>query len=215
MKVYPIGLSNSQGSLAVIVGGGKIAARKLISLWETDFHIKIISPNFCSEVINLTIQDRSMPLQLIQRKYQNGDLQSAFLVIAATDDHTVNETVWQEAMQEKSLINMVDDTTKSNFCNLAVIKRSQLTIAISSGGACPALVAWLRNKIETCIETDFDELLEMAAQVRIKLLSQGTRKERTSIQSWDTFNTSLLTILTEQGIDAAKQFLATALQPPP
>jgi precorrin-2 dehydrogenase/sirohydrochlorin ferrochelatase len=161
MSIYPISLTNLKEYIAVIVGGGRVAARKLAGLWNTDFHIKIISPSLCEDILVLIQKKREFPVQIISRPYQVGDLDNAFLVIAATNDSTINDLVWKEAIQEKCLINIASDPEKSNFYNPSILQYGSLTVAFSSNDGCPALLSWLRKQCETIIDDDFIQLLRL------------------------------------------------------
>ena len=208
MSIYPISLVNLKNYLAVIIGGGHVAARKLASLWDTDFQIKIISPSLCEDILSLTTLKRDSPVQIISRPYQVGDLRNAFLVIAATNDSQVNEQVWIEAVQEKCLINITNNPAKSNFYNPSILQYGSLTVAFSSIHGCPALLSWLRKQCETIIDDDFIELFEATQLIRIRLIHHYPNNydipEDNRIK-WENFNNHLISILEKEGVFAAKK----------
>ena len=120
MLNYTICLVGQHLSEAIVIGGGKIAARKVEGLLAAEAQVKVISPTLTPD---LQLLADSSKITFLPRPYQEGDLIGAFLVIAATDDAAVNQSVWREAQQRGCLINVVDDPQHSNFTIPAVVHR--------------------------------------------------------------------------------------------
>ena len=137
-----------------------MAARKVEGLLAAGANIKVISPKLTPE-LQLLVHSRRVAF--LPRSYEEGDLENAFLVIAATDDPVVNRSVWAEAERRGCLVNVVDDPAHSNFILPAVVQRDELSIAISTGGSSPALARRLRERIEKLIGPEYGILTALLA----------------------------------------------------
>jgi precorrin-2 dehydrogenase/sirohydrochlorin ferrochelatase len=140
-----------------------VAAQKIKGLLAAEAKLKVISPVLVPELHSLVAQGK---INHIQRNYREGDLGGAYLAIAATDDLVVNHAVWIEAQRCGCLVNIVDDPEHSNFFLPAVVQRGELSIAISTGGASPALARRLREHLEETIGTEYGILTEIMAELR-------------------------------------------------
>src|SRR5258705_2316614 len=127
---YPIYV-NLRGQPCVVVGGGKIAEGKVEGLLTAGAKVTVVSPELTSHLHDLVKQNQ---ITYIARVYQTGDLTGAFMVICATDQVEINHKVWQEASANRQLVNVVDDTPRSNFIAPAILRKGDLTIAISTSG---------------------------------------------------------------------------------
>jgi precorrin-2 dehydrogenase/sirohydrochlorin ferrochelatase len=202
MKTYPICLVGLEQQQAVVVGGGKIAARKIEALLASGAQVLVISPNIDPAIRDLL---DCQAITVLQRTYQTGDLHEAAVVIAATNDAATNERVWQDALQKGCLVNVVDDPQHSNFILPAVIRRGEIAIAISTGGSSPALAHILKEKIEAQLEPELDELAALLAELRPYLLERYREEERSqAVQR--LLASGIFGILQNQGFVAAKQF---------
>ena len=141
---YPVFL-NLTGRRCVIIGGGQIATGKISKLLDSGANIIVISPDVTEEIRNLS--DNGFT-ELYLRKYQVGDIDGAFLVIAATNDRVVNQKIFEDAEKSGVLLNAVDDMPHCSFIAPSVVERGSVTVAISTGGASPALARKLRETLE-------------------------------------------------------------------
>jgi precorrin-2 dehydrogenase / sirohydrochlorin ferrochelatase len=169
MTGYPITLVGLEETRCVVVGGGQIAARKVAALREAGARPQVISPVVCER---LQRQAEADEIELIQRRYQAGDLEGAWLVVAATDDPATNEAVWHEAQARGSLVNVVDDPPHCNFYVPATVRRGALTLSISTAGASPALARRIRQSLEQQFDAVYERYLDMLG--RLRLLIQET-----------------------------------------
>jgi len=135
---YPLFLDLA-GQSVVVIGGGIVATRKIRSLLAAGAKVTIISPQ---------TKRLSKKVRWIRRTYRRGDLAGAYLVIAATDSLTVNEAVCREAKRRRQLVNCVAPPAAGNFIVPALARRGRIAIAISTGGASPALAKRLRQELE-------------------------------------------------------------------
>ena len=138
---YPAYL-NITGRRAVVIGGGEVAERKTVQLLASGAEVTLVSPNATPELERLGSVGR---VRWIRRVYAPGDLAGAWLAIAATDDPAVQRSVHAEAERERTLLNVVDVAELCGFIAPSVVQRGPVTIAVSTGGASPALARKIRE----------------------------------------------------------------------
>jgi precorrin-2 dehydrogenase/sirohydrochlorin ferrochelatase len=159
---YPIYLQLNEQP-CVVIGGGKIAEGKVDGLLAAYAKVKIISPDLTTHLQQLVDQKK---IEYIPRTYQRGDLSGAFMVICATDQHAINHQVWEEASANQQLVNVVDDTPRCNFIAPAILRKGDLTIAISTAGKAPALAVRLKERLQSELGPEYERFLELAGQLR-------------------------------------------------
>jgi precorrin-2 dehydrogenase/sirohydrochlorin ferrochelatase len=165
MSHYPVCL-NINNRNCVIVGGGKVAERKALSLLEAGGLIKVISPKVTNKLAKLAEQGQ---VSWVKREYQGSDLKQAYLVIAATDKRELNYQISQDAKRKGVLVNVVDELELSDFITTAVVKRGKLIISVSTSGACPALARWIKQELEEKYSIAYGRLLEILEKARLKV----------------------------------------------
>ncbi len=201
MKTYSISLIGLEQRLAIVVGGGYVAARKTLDLLNAGACVKVIAPAFVPALCALAAAEA---IEALDRAYQPGDLAGAFLVIAATNSSAVNHSVWDEARQRDCLINVVDDPAHSNFIVPAHIQRGEITVAITTGGASPALARRLREKIEQVIGPEYGDLAAVLAQTRSTLLAHYAPGEARLAAALRLIDSDLLDVIRRDGCEAGK-----------
>ena len=156
----------------VIIGGGNIGQEKVEKLLECDADVFVISPE-----VNPNVEDLASSQQISwdKREYQQGDLEGAFIAIAATDDNTVNRQIAKEAEDRNVLLNVVDVTHLCTFIAPSVARRGEVTIATSTGGASPALARTFREKLTTSRILEYADLAPILAQARAELVQRGVK----------------------------------------
>lgn len=169
MGYFPVSLQLADKS-CLVVGGGEVAARKAASLAACGALLTVISPALCPELAREAEAGR---LAWIAREYRPGDLSGAFLVIAATDDPAVQERIFQEAEEHNLLLNVADVPKWCNVILPAVVRRGELTVAISTGGRSPALARSLRRRLEREFGREYEVLLELLGALRGLILARG------------------------------------------
>jgi siroheme synthase-like protein len=177
-----------------------VAARKVEGLLSADAHVKVISPALVSE---LQLMVDTGAITYVQRSYQKGDLEGASLVIAATDDVAVNYAVWTEAKSRGCLVNVVDDPEHSTFILPAILKRDEMSIAISTGGSSPALARRLRQRFEKIIGPEYGTLTAILAELRSELKSKFSPGKARLQAALRVVDSEILNIIQTQGKDAA------------
>jgi len=204
---YPIFL-NIRGKKCLVVGGGKIALRKVQALLECGANVQVVGPILCPELRQLAESD---VIQAFQRSYKAEDLQDALIAIAATDDVKTNESVAAEARRQRILINVVDDPQHSDLIAPSYFRRGAVTIAVSTSGRSPALARKLKSKLEKDFGTEHAKLAVLASEVRTELKQQ---KIAVDTEAWqEALDLNLLTELLKDGkIQEAKDTLLKNLK---
>ncbi|TAN43078.1 MAG: bifunctional precorrin-2 dehydrogenase/sirohydrochlorin ferrochelatase [Nitrospirae bacterium] len=160
MSLYYPAFINLKGKECVVVGGGRVAERKIAQLIKAGGLVKVISPAITE---GLKKQKTKRKIVHIERKYRKGDLKGAFLVVAATSDGKINQAVSQDA---ESLVNVVDQPALANFIVPSLISRGPLTIAVSTAGASPALARAIREELESSYPADVGQFLRFIKKMR-------------------------------------------------
>lgn len=169
MFYYPVSLDLANRS-CIVIGGGKVAERKVKGLLTCGARLTVISPELTAGLTALHAEGR---LLWVRRPYREGDLAAAFLVIAATDDTDVQRRIHREASSLGILLNVADVPKCCNFILPATVRRGDLTVAVSTGGKSPALAKQLRLKLEKKIGPEYKILLNILGDLRTAVLADG------------------------------------------
>lgn len=165
MRYYPL-LLDLAGRPCAVVGGGAIAEGKVEPLVAAGARVTVIAPVLGP---GLAAQHRAGRFAHVARAYQPGDLAGSFLVIAATGDPEVNHAVHAEATAAGALINVVDDVPYCQFILPSILRRGDLTVAVSTAGYAPALAVRVRERLERELGDEYGRFLELAAELRAPL----------------------------------------------
>ena len=201
---YPVFLAVKDRS-CVIIGGGTIAEGKIASLLECGAKIRMIAPEVTPGIQKLADNGT---ISLENRQYLEGDLDGAFIAIAATDNNSVNRRIAQEAEARNILLNVVDVTHLCTFIAPAVVRKGEVTVAISTAGLSPALARRLREELEVDPALDYAELAPMLSEVRLELRKEGARIDADHWQS--CLNRDVIAMY-RRDKDAARKALKEAL----
>jgi siroheme synthase-like protein len=153
----------------VVVGGGPVAEGKVEGLLEAGARVTVVAPAVTQRLADLASAGR---VAWHERAYRRGDLAGAFLAIGGTDDRSVNHEVWEEAARAGVLLNLVDDPPRCGFIAPSVVRRGDLTVAISTGGKAPALAVRLRERIERLVGDEHGAFLDLAGRFRAPLAAR-------------------------------------------
>ena len=134
MNYLPLFIDTS-GKKCLVVGGGKVASRKLIPILKSEMEVKLISPEIIGEISELLGSSKNLTHEA--RKFEEKDINNQFLIIAATNDKSTNSLIAKLAKEKNILVNMAEDSLKGNTLIPSVVDRSPIKIAISSGAASP------------------------------------------------------------------------------
>ena len=176
MKYFPVFLDAKKIS-AMIIGGGEVATRKIELLLKSTTNITVMSKTVCASVERLISLHQ---LTWLQHNYQSGHFDSINLVIAATDDMSVNKAIYQEATPLNILTNVVDQPDLCTYITPAIIDRSPMIIALSSSGSSPILIRMLREQIEKTLPQAYGKLADFSHKFRdhVKARVKGLRNRR-------------------------------------
>jgi siroheme synthase-like protein len=169
MGYYPVFLEMKDRP-CVVVGGGTVAERKVEGLLAADAQVTVISPTLTPALAALKKEGR---VRHVARPYREGDLEGYELAVAATDDGAPNAEVAAEGRRRRVWVNAVDDPPNCDFILPSVIRRGDIVIAASTGGASPALARRLREELEAFLSEDYGPLAELLQEVRQELRSRG------------------------------------------
>ncbi len=168
---YPMFL-NIGGRRCVVVGGGRVALRKVKALLEHGASIEVISPDLCPELNKLV---ETGEVKVLRRHYQPGDLQKALIAVAATDNSDINQQVIKEAHDKSVLVNVANDTEHSDFIVPSYLRRGGMTIAVSTAGKSPALARKIRARLEKEFGEEYISLVNLIGEVRAEVRQQGIK----------------------------------------
>lgn len=171
---YPIML-DVRKRIALVIGGDRIAAEKATNLSLCGAHVTVMAPDFCPELLDL---EHSGAITLRHKAYEPGDLEGAFVVIAATThDPSLSQAIWHEAQERGQLLNIVDMPAYCNFILPSILRRGQLTIAVSTEGASPSLAKRIRQQLEDHFPSAYATYLQIAAIARVNIKKAGLSYE--------------------------------------
>lgn len=165
MDYFPVFLDLKKRR-CLLVGGGEVATRKGRMLAKAGALLRIVAPEISPELRALVAQQGG---ELVEREYQSSDLHDCVLAIAATDIESLNEKISADAQALHLPVNVVDTPALCTYITPAIIDRSPLVIAVSSGGEAPVLARLVRAKLETLIPASYGKLAQLASQWRDRI----------------------------------------------
>ena len=205
MGYYPV-LLDLAGRRCVMVGGGIIAQRRVESLLATGAHVIVISPRLTPALATLFAEGR---IEHEPRAYREGDLAGADLAFVATDKGEVNAAVAREARARSIWLNAADDPARCTFILPALVRRGDLTVAVATGGASPALARAIREELEAYLTDDYATLASIAAEARREVRAAG---KPVTADAWRrALGPEVRRLIVERGRDDAKHRLLEIL----
>ncbi len=207
-EYYPVML-DVRGRLAIVVGGDRVAAEKAAALSASGAQVSVINPTFCDELL---MQAEYKRVTLRRKAYEPGDLEGAFVVVAATNDTQLVEAIWTETQRSGQLVNIVDIPERCSFIMPSILRRGQLTIAVSTEGASPGLAKRIRQNLEEIFPLAYGTYLRLAALARTRLRKNGVSYERRDDFFSDFFTSEVLARLVEGNVAQATVITAELLR---
>lgn len=180
MDYFPL-FVELKNQACLVVGGGSIAARKISLLAKAGASITVVAPDFTPELCKRANHEG---ITLRQKAFEEQDVADFRLVIAATDNDEVNRKVSEAATARGIWINVVDRPSLCSFIFPAIVDRTPLMVAISSGGASPVLARLMRAKIETLLPSTYGKLAKLAEKFRVESKSRMPSLEKRR-QFWE------------------------------
>ncbi len=191
MQYYPISL-NLEARRSVVIGSNQTAESKVKALLDAGAQVTLIAPQLTSQLQELA---RQGSIQHIAREYTPGDLAGAFLVISTTGNRAMDAQIWQEAVERNILVNVVDDPAHCNFIAPSILRRGDLTLAISTGGKAPAVAVRLRQQLEASIGDEYTRFLQLAGTLRAPLAARYPDFEKRKAIWYELVDSDVLALL--------------------
>jgi precorrin-2 dehydrogenase / sirohydrochlorin ferrochelatase len=166
MKYYPVFLDVRERP-CMVVGGGQVAERKAIALFDAGADLSIVSPSLTVALAELADKGK---ITHRPKTFEERDIDGAYLVIAATNDAAVNEAVARACRKNGILVNAATSPDEGTFVVPSVVERGDLLIAISTCGDSPALARKVREDLEQVYGPEYGIFLEKMANLRRRLL---------------------------------------------
>jgi precorrin-2 dehydrogenase / sirohydrochlorin ferrochelatase len=167
MRYYPVCL-DIRNRQCLVVGGGQVGTRKVRTLLACGARVTVVSPEVTAELSQLGQQGQIL---IALRDYCTADLESAFLVIGATDDPGLNRRIHRDAEAAQRLCNIADQPDLCNFVLPAVVTQGDLIIAVSTSGRSPAFAKHLKRRLQDQFGPEYGQLLDLMGAIRRRLLA--------------------------------------------
>ncbi|OGW13187.1 MAG: hypothetical protein A2W77_08855 [Nitrospinae bacterium RIFCSPLOWO2_12_39_16] len=173
-RYYPAYI-DIKGKRCLVVGGGKVAERKVKLLLKCDAMVSVVSPELISRLKELNSKGK---IKFFKGEFKEKYLKDMFLVIGATDNSEVNLKIYKAASKKNILVNIVDSPEICNFIVPSIVERGDLIIAISTGGKSPALSKKLRKELEDRYGFEYSKFLNTMGSLRKKISSKIRDKKK-------------------------------------
>jgi siroheme synthase-like protein len=202
---YPVNLIVA-GRRCVVVGAGRIAARKIEALLAAGADVHVVAPRPGVQV-RAWRDDRRVTVD--ERDFEPSDLDDAWLATAATDDPGVNRAVFEAGAERHVWVNSADDPDNCSFTLMSVIRRGDLVVTVGTGGRSPALAAWLKERIAAELGPEYETLLELLSEAREAMRADGRSTEDADWKR--ALDSGMLDLVRAGRIDEAKELLRSCL----
>lgn len=159
---YPL-FADLTNRRCVVIGAGMIAQRKVATLLDYGAQVTVISPDATPRFLAHAKQGK---IRYAKRQFRPSDLRGAWLVFAATDDQRLNARVFRAANRLRIFTNVVDQKPLCSFIAPAIVKQGDLVIAISTGGASPAVAKHLRKELASRVGQDYARMIRLLGSLR-------------------------------------------------
>jgi len=168
MKTYPL-FAIIENKSCLVVGGGTVGERKVLDLREAGAHVTVLSPNLTATLEKLA---QAGQIRYLNEDFTPDHLDGMVLVMATTDDPRVNARVSAAAQERGIWVNAADEPESCTFIVPAQVRQGDLTLAISTGGASPALARKLRQQLQQQFGPEYRPYLALLKGVLTRLLSE-------------------------------------------
>lgn len=166
---FPVNL-NLVGRPVLVVGGGRIAYRKVQQLLAAGGEVTVISPEIIADF-------NDVPVAQVKRSYELGDALAFRLVITATGNTAIDQQIYDECEAAGIWVNSADDPQRCSFTLPAAFRRGPVMVTVSTGGASPALASFLRSELEALIGPEFADIAALLAARRAGFHANGVSTE--------------------------------------
>lgn len=158
-KRYYMACLDVEGRDCLVIGGGSVGLEKARGLLACGARVTVVAPQTATEL-------RELPVELVERRYEHGDLDGRFLVMAATDDGELNRRVYEDAEARSLLCNVADAPDLCSFILPAVYRQDPIAIAVTTSGASPALAQRIRAEVAERYGPEYADLAQRLRALR-------------------------------------------------
>jgi siroheme synthase-like protein len=202
---YPVNLV-VRGRRCVVVGAGRIAARKIEALLTAGARVHVVAPALGDEV---RAWADAGTVTVSERPFEAADLDDAWLATTATGVPAVDRTVFEAGEARRVWVNSADDPANCSFTLMSVVRQGDLVVAIGSNGRSPALATYLRDHVREEMGPEWAALLELLSEAREEMRAGGRSSETAD---WRRALDSGILDLVREGRDGeAKELLRSCL----
>jgi len=202
MPIYYPMMMNITGKRCVVVGGGKVAERKVASLLDAGAIVVLVSPTMTPKLSSMA---KTGMIEYYPRRYRKGDLKGTFLCVVATNDRRLQQRISEEAQEQGVLANIVDTEEACDFLVPSYFRRGDLTISISTSGKSPALAKKIRKDLEQIYGWEYEALLKILTWARPRIMEEvkDPGRRRTILER--TAHPELLTLVRQSDLESLPQ----------
>jgi siroheme synthase-like protein len=199
-----------EGRRCLVVGGGPVATEKVEKLLEHGAVVRLVTPRATPGLAELVAS--GAVAEHHARAYRPEDLDGCFLVVAATNLDAVNRMVWQDAEARNLLCNVVDVPPLCNFIVPSIVRRGELALAISTGGASPVVAKHIRRQLERAYGPEWEALVALLRDVRedLKARYPDMPSRRDAVER--LMDTDVVRLLAEGEEEAARDLARQVLE---
>jgi len=207
---FPL-LLNIKNHSCLVVGGGKVALRKVSSLREFQATLTVLAPKICEPLLELK---RKRKIKVIQKVYSKEYLKNFKVVFCATDNPKINKVVRKDCTEKNILLNVADMPELCDFILPAIVKRGDLTLSVSSQGSAPFYVKQIKNKLNHIFPAYYEEIIELAGNFRNLVLSNKKIKSQKIKEKAfrNFFMIDWAKVLTDEGKKKANEYMHIILK---
>ena len=202
---YPVNLIVA-GRRCVVVGAGRIAARKIEALLAAGADVHVVAPKLGDRVRAWRDDER---IDADEREFEASDLDGAWLATAATDDLAVNHAVFEAGAERRVWVNAADDPDNCSFTLMSVVRRGDLVVTVGTGGRSPALAAWLKERFTAELGPEYETLLELLSEAREAVRADGRSTEDADWKR--ALDSGMLDLIRAGRVSEAKELLRSCL----
>lgn len=201
MCSYPVVL-NLQNRAVLVIGGGKVAERKIDSLLESKAKVFLVSKDLTEHIKDLIKEKK---IVFLGKEFSDEHLNGKFIIIVATDDHSFNSYVADKARKRGILVNVVDQPSECDFFVPSVLRRGDLIISVSTSGKSPFLSKKIKEELALIYGIEYQILLEIFSVIR-KILIRAKRDDSVKNEVYEfLYNSKIIDKIKEKDVEGIKE----------
>jgi siroheme synthase-like protein len=205
LRGYPVNLLVA-GRRCVVVGAGRVAARKIAGLLGAGALVHVVAPDLGAEVLDWRDSGR---VTVDERPFRPTDLDGAWLATAATPDPAVNAAVFEAGEARRVFVNAADDPAHCSFTLMSVVRQGDLVVTIGTGGRSPALATYLKDHVASEMGPEWGVLLDLLAEEREAARASGVSTE--TLDWRQALDSGILDLVRTGRVAQAKELLRACL----